>query len=119
MELLRRSIRERDGFHTVALLNLIDHIHAGNDAAENGVLGVERWLRLEANIELAAARRASGIDLIASARRRYAAAQMLLGRGDFGRDGIAGAAHSGAVGVAALHHEVGDHAMKRQSVVET
>ena len=79
--------RERDGLHLVALLNLIDHIHARNDAAENRVLTIETRLGLEADVELAAARFALRIDLIAGTRRRNAAAQMLFA--DFGRHGIA------------------------------
>src|SRR5262249_11445234 len=59
------------------------------------------------------------IDLIAGARGGNAAAQMFFLGVYLGWNGIAGAAHSGAVGIAALHDEIGDHPMKGEPVVET
>ena len=82
-------------------------------------MSIEARLRLEAYIELAAARFTLRIDLIAGARGRDAATQMLFLGVDFTRHGVAGAASAGAVRIAALHHEVRHHAMKRESVVET
>ena len=97
----------------VALLNLIDDIHALNHGAENRLVAVKAGLRREAYVELAAARFALRIDVIALARGGESATQMMLVLVDFRGHVIAGAAHSGAVGIAALHHEVGDDAMKR------
>src|SRR5277367_1240973 len=98
--------------------NLVDHAHPLNHAAENRVLLIETWLRLEADIELAAARGARRIDVVAGARGRKRAAQMLFRRADFGWNRIAGTAGAVAVRIAALHNEAGHYAMERQAVVK-
>ena len=63
----------------VADLDLVDHVHPFNHAAEDRVLPVEAGLRREADIELAAAGLTIRIDRVAQARRRDRAAQMLFG----------------------------------------
>src|SRR5271169_4135885 len=54
--LLGRLLRERDFLHVVALLYFVDRVHPLNHAAKHGVLPIESRLRLEADVELAAAR---------------------------------------------------------------
>src|ERR1700680_5079213 len=102
----------------VADLDLIDHAHPFDHAAEGRILAVEKRRRRETDIKLATARYAVGIDLVALTRHRERAAQMLLGRADLCRHVVAGAAHAVALRVAALHHETGLYAMKREVVVE-
>ncbi len=59
-------------------LDLIHHVHAGYHSPEYRVLAVQTGLRIQADVELAAAAAALGIDLVAGARRRQRAAQMLF-----------------------------------------
>src|SRR5271166_1483110 len=114
--LLGRLLRERDLLHVVALLNLVDRVHALNHAAEDCVLAVESRLRFEADIELAAAGFPIRIDLVSRARGSDAAAQVLFL--DLSGDGVSGAACARSVWIAALYDEVGHDAMPRQAVVE-
>src|ERR1700687_5920127 len=107
--LLGRLLGERDFLHVVALLNLIDRVHPLNHAAEDGVLAVETRLRLEADVELAAARGGRRGMFAALPRCGETAAQMLLF--DRSRDSVSRAAGSGAVRIAALDDEVRDDAM--------
>src|SRR5208337_4297444 len=93
--LLRRLLRERDLRHVVALLNLIDRVHPLNHAAEDRVLAVESRLRLEADVELAAARIALRINFVSRARGGDTATQVLLF--DFGRHGVTWTASASAV----------------------
>ena len=59
-------------------LNLVHHIHSGDHRAEDRVLAVQTGLRFQANVKLAAAAFALGIDLVAGACGRQSPAQMLL-----------------------------------------
>src|ERR1700693_6223095 len=102
--LLGRLLGQRDFLHVVALLNLIDRVHPLNHAAEDGVLAVESWLRLEQDLDLAAAGRARRINFVALPRSRETAAQVLLL--DLSRDGVSRPAGTGAVRISALDNEV-------------
>src|SRR5580704_6071051 len=102
----------------IANPDLVDHVHALNHATEDRVLAVETRLRLEADIKLAAARLAIRIDVIAQTRGRQRSPQMLFAGADLARHVIARAARSIAFRIAALHHESGYYAMKRQIVIE-
>src|SRR5579863_2009459 len=117
-KLLRELVAQRDLLDMVADLDLVDHVHPFDHAAEDRVLAVEKRRRREVDIELATARLAIGIDLVALARHRKRTAQMLLGRADFSGNVVAGTAHAVALRVAALHHETGLDAMEREVVVE-
>src|SRR5580704_16137468 len=114
--LLGRLLGERDFLHVVALLNLIDRVHPFNHSAKDGVLTIESRLRLEADIELAAARRARRIDFVTLPRGREAAAQMLLL--DLSGHCVSRSAGSSTVRISALNHEIRHDAMPRQAVVE-
>ena len=109
---------ERDLLDVIADFDLIDHVHALNDAAEDSVLAVEKRRLGEANVELAAAGFALRVDLIALARHRERTAQMFLGRADLGGNRVARSAHPVTLRVAALNHEARLDAMERQVVVE-
>src|SRR5579864_6633986 len=111
-ELFWRLGGQRDFLHFVADLDLVDHGHPFDHAAEDRVLSVEGGLRFEADIELAAAGLAIRIDRVAQARRRDRAAEMLFGGADLGGNVVAGAAAAVTLGIAALDHEARDHAME-------
>src|SRR5215472_10749916 len=113
-----RLAGQRDLLHVVADLDLVNDAHALNHAAEDRVLAVQPGLRLQADIELAAAALPIGVHVVAGARRGDAAAQMLFLRIDFGDDFVAGTAGAVALGVAALDHEAFLHAMEGQAVVK-
>src|SRR5690242_17991368 len=118
-EALFRKLRgQRDLLDMVADADLVHHVHPFDHAAKNGVLAVKTRLRFEADIELAAARLAFRIHLIAEPRGRNRASEMLFGGADFSGQVVAGAAASVTFGIAALNDNPGDNAMKRQAVVK-
>src|SRR4029077_9121387 len=87
--------------HLVAHLDLVDHVHAGGDPAEDGVLVVEEVGRRQRDVKLAA-RRVGGL----SAGHRHHPTDVLL-LVELVLDGVARAAGPVALGIATLHHEVG------------
>src|SRR5215813_7598078 len=99
----------------LALLDLVDHVHAGRDLADHGVLAVQaRGLAIH-NEELAVGR------IVVAALARHADDAALERHvGELGRQvrifGAAGAVE--VLPVAGLRHEAGDHAMERHAVVE-
>src|SRR5476651_1960720 len=95
----------------LAILDLVDELHAGRDLAPHGVLAVEEVRVLEADEELAA----RAVRIAGAGHRRHAAAVQFLA--EFGGQTIAHAAHAVAVGVAGLRHEAVDHAMEYDAVV--
>src|SRR5579885_2150216 len=103
----------------VALLDLIDHVHPFDYAAENRVVAIQPRLRLKADVELAARRLAVRIYLVAGPRGSDGPAQMMLILVDLGGHGVARTSHPRPIRIAALHHEVRHDAMKRQAVVES
>src|SRR5688572_4670866 len=103
---------DRHRLHLVALLDAVHVLHAARHLAEDGVAAVEVRRVAVADVELAA----RGIRVLA-ARHRHRAAHVLV-LVELGGDGIAGAAGAVTLGVAALDHEVGHHAMEGEPVVE-
>src|SRR6185437_2200532 len=73
-----RFTAEGDFLDVIANLDLINHVHAFDDAAEYRVLAVKKRRGLETDIELAPARFALGIYLITLARHRQRAAKVFL-----------------------------------------
>src|SRR3990172_4881973 len=111
MDLLRR-VHDRDGFHLVALLDVVHDVHARDDLAEHGVLAVEEVRRGERDVELAA----GGVGVVAPRHGDGAAVVLVLV--ELGLDLVAGAARAVALGVAALDDEAGLDAVEGQPVVE-
>src|ERR1700730_9947466 len=102
----------------VANLDLVDHLHPVDHAAEERVLAVEERRRREADVELAAARFALRVDGVARARHRDRAAQMLLRFAYLGGNLVTRGSGSVPRGVASLHAEAWLDPMKREVVVE-
>src|SRR5690242_2253719 len=98
--------------HLVADLDLVDHVHAGGDPAEHGVLAVEEMGGGQRDVELAA-RRVRGL----GAGHRHHAAHVLL-LVELVLDGVARATGAVALGIAALHHEVRLDPVEGDPVVE-
>src|SRR5512137_3193124 len=86
--------------HLVADLDLVHHLHAGGDPAEDRVLAVQEVRGGQRDVELAA-RRVGGL----GAGHSHHPADVLL-LIELVLDGVAGAAGAVALGVAALHDEV-------------
>ena len=106
-------IRDRAIIGAVALLDLVDGVHAGNHFAEERVLAGQRAAALVADEELRIRR-------IRRLRTGHAERADLVGRGrKFGGQvrqvGLAGA---GAGRIAGLGHEAVDDAVKDDAVVE-
>src|SRR6266851_2137814 len=102
----------------VADLDLVDHLHPVDHAAEERVLAVEERRRREADVELAAARFALRVAVVARAGHRDRAAKMMLRFADLGRNLVTRSAGAVTRGVAALHDEARLDAMEREVVVE-
>src|SRR5690349_10270267 len=100
-------------FELIALLNLVHHILAAGDLPEHGVLAIEPIGDDVGDEELAAVGIGSGVG-------HGEGADFMLIRIAPGLvlKFIAGSAAAGAGGIAALDHEVGDHAMKHGAVVK-
>src|SRR6267378_4963935 len=107
-------------FHFVVLRNLVDHFQSLGDLSENGVDSVKVRLGGMADEELAAAGVLSGVGH--GQRPRHVLVDVLVG---LALDGVAGSARADAPlpglrnRVAALNHEVGDHAVELGAVVES
>src|SRR5690606_36425486 len=86
-------------------------IHPADDLAEHGVLVVEPRRLVESDEEL----RAAGIRTRIG-HRQYARAVVSKLRVELVLDLVAGAARSSTLRAAALNHEAGDHAVKREPV---
>jgi len=98
--------------------DLIDHIHALRHLAEGGVLAVEELAVLMHDEELAA----GGVGGLRSGHGQNAALvrEVVLHAVEleFALDAVAGTAHAGAVGAAALDHEAGDDPVEDEAVVK-
>src|SRR5690606_19819887 len=102
-----------DLVHLVALANGIDHILARDNLTKDGVLAVKVGLGGVGDEELAA------IGVGASIRHRNDARVMLERvAARFVLELVAGAAASGAGGVATLNHEVADYTVEEDAIVE-
>src|SRR5215471_2985971 len=101
-----------DRGHLVALLDAVDVLHAGHDAAEHRVLTVQVRCRAVADVELAAGR-----VRILTARHRQRPAHVLL-LVELRLDLVAGAAGAIALRAAALDDEVRHDPMEVEAVVE-
>ena len=95
----------------------IDHLHAGGHLAEAGVLHVEMLGILVHDEELGAA----GVGGGGTGHGQNAALvlQVVLDavEEELALDAVAGAAHAGALGAAALDHEAGDDTVEDQAIV--
>ena len=97
----------------VALRDGIDHIHAFHDFAKHGVFAVE-MRRGEVGDE-----KLRTIRMWARIRHRQNTGATVLQAGvKFVFELVAGTAAAGAFGIAALHHEVFDHAVEGRVVVK-
>ncbi len=119
-----------DGLHHLGLLglvgdhvsglgdDLVHHVHAVDDHAEGGVLPVQMGGVLMHDEELAA----GGVHSLGPGHAENApGVAQVVGHavgGEFALDAVAGAAHAGAVGAAALDHEAGDDPVEGQAVVK-
>src|ERR1700744_2681549 len=99
-----------DRVDLIALLDRIDHCH-GLRASETGVDAIEVRCGDVRDEELATA------GVLARVGHGECAGRMLL-RVDLALDLVAGAARAGAGGTTTLDHEVLDHAVKIESVIE-
>ena len=139
MEGVRQLVRLRvlhalgvhgDGLHHLGLLrlvgdhvsglgdDLVHHVHAVDDHAEGGVLPVQMGSVLMHDEELAAGRVHS---LGPGHAENAPGVAQVVGHavgGELALDAVAGAAHAGAVGAAALDHEAIDAAVENQPVIE-
>src|SRR5215468_2171383 len=106
------AIFRDDAAFALALRDLVDELHAGDDLAPDGVLAVQPGGVGKADEELAI-----GAVGIARARHGYRAAHMVL-VGELGLEILPRAAGAGARRIAGLRHEAGDHAMKNDAIVE-
>src|SRR5215469_5793650 len=109
---LLRGLDDLHRLHLVALLDLVDHVHARHDLAEHGVLAVEEIRGRERDVELAACRIG-----IAGPRHRHGAAHVGL-LVELRLDLVAGTAGAGAVGIPALDDEARLHPVEGETVVE-
>src|SRR5207302_7660919 len=94
------------------LRDLVDDVHAGGDAAEDGVLAVEPGTGVRGDDEELAA-----VRVRACVRHGQRAALQLVRTG-LVLELVPGAAGAGARGIAALDHEIRDHAVEDDAVVE-
>ena len=96
----------------------VNHFHTGSNFAEGSVLAVQVLGILMHNEELAACRVGAG----GTGHRQNASlmAQVVLKavKEELTLDAVAGAAHTGAVGTAALNHKAGDDSMENQTIIE-
>ena len=96
----------------------IGHLHALDDLAERGILAVQMGSLLHHDEELAA----GGVGAHGAGHGQHAPVmlQVVLEAvaGELTLDGIARAAHTGALGATALDHEAGDHPVEDQPVIE-
>ena len=107
------------GHHVAGLIgDAVHHVHAVHDAAEGGVLPIQMGGVLVHDEELAAGR-VHGL-CAGHAEDAAGVAKVVADAvgGELTLDAVAGAAHAGAVGAAALDHEAGDDAVEDQTVVE-
>src|SRR6266540_4886766 len=92
--------------------NLLDDVHAVDDLAEHGVLAGQPFRRSEGDEELPA------VGVRSTVRHREDAGLVELSAGaEFIGEAVARAARAVAERVAALDHEVLDHAMEHEAVV--
>src|SRR3989441_513316 len=103
---------DRHRLYPIARLDAIDVIHAGDHLTEDRVVAVEVGLRPIGDVELAA----GGVGVLAT--RHGHGAPRVLARVELGLDRVPGAAGAVALGVAALHDEVGHHPVEGETVVE-
>jgi len=105
--------------------NLVGHVHTFDDFTESGVLTVKEGGFCDADKELAAAGISLRVDFVPCASGGDGAPLVFVF--DFGRNGVARATGTVggtivgifALGIAALDHETGDHAVKGGAVVES
>src|SRR6266508_424947 len=99
--------------HPLALLDLVDVLHAGRHLPEHGVVVVEVRLGAVRDVELAP----GGVRMLRARHGERAADVLLLV--ELGLDLVSRPARAVALGVAALHDEPRHDAVELQSVVES
>lgn len=96
----------------------IHHVHAGRDLAEGGILAVQVLGIGVHDEELAA----GGVGGLGAGHAQHAplVLQLILEaiEQELALDAVAGAAHAGALGAAALDHKAGDDPVENQAVIE-
>jgi hypothetical protein len=99
----------------IPLANIIDHIEAFHHFAEAGMVAIQvgRILAAVANEELGATRITAGM-----CHREHPPVVILIIPIQFAVDGIAGATSARPGRVTALDHEIRDHAMEGDAIVE-
>src|SRR5215510_14374479 len=106
------DVDDLHGLHLVALLDAVHDVHARGDLAEDGVLAVEKMRGSEGDVELAPC----GVGILAACHGHHPTIVLLLV--ELGLDLVARPARAVALGITALHHESGLHAMEGEPVVE-
>ena len=134
LQLVRFGIRFTEGFHgdgldlllserTVLTIGFhggdgVDNVHALGNCAESGILAVQEITVLMHDEELASA----GIGGLGSSHGQHTAlmSQVVLHavEPELALDAVAGTAHAGTLGAAALNHKAGDDTVKDQTVIE-
>src|SRR5690242_333652 len=115
-----RASRHLDRVDLVVLLDLVDHVHALRDLAEHRMHAGQMPLRCVTDEEL----RAAGI-LSGMRHGQRAGHVLVLVETGFALDGVPGPAGPDAslarlgVGIAALNHEIRNHAVERGPVIES
>ena len=102
--------------HHIPLLDPINQIHITDHFSKNGMVAVEVGcvFAIMTDEEL----RSAGI-ATRMGHRQHATVMDLLGSGEFAWDFVAWSAGSGAKGTSALNHEIRNHAMENESVIES
>src|SRR5215813_5601869 len=106
------DVDDLHGLHLVALLDVVHNVHARDDLAEDGVLAVEEVRGGEGDVELAP----RGIGILAPGHGDHPAIVLLLV--ELRLDLVTRPPRAVALGITALHHEAGLHAMEGEPVVE-
>src|SRR6202043_3282706 len=96
----------------VALLDLVDELHAGLDLAPDRVFAIEGGRRREHDEELTV-----GAVWIGGSRHRHRPAHVLFA-GEFGLELVAGAAGASTGRITCLRHEAVDNAVERHAVIK-
>src|SRR5262245_59988998 len=112
-QLLDRERLLRMSRRRAARLERPEHRLAALGGAEQGVLAVQQWGMEEREEELAAVGAGAGVR-----RAQEARPVVLHAGGELAVEAITGSAHAAAERAAALRHELRDHAMEPEPIIE-
>lgn len=113
----RLALLLNNHFHNlIFLLDPINQIHIADHFSEHGMVTVEVCcvFAIVTYEEL----RSAGIST-RMGHRQHTAVVDLLGSGEFARDFVSRSAGSGAKGTSALNHEIRNHTVENESVIES